>query len=67
MDSIDKIRTILNVLFLIGAAISLILYFSGADHRITFFYVCAGIVSSKDDRNHFAILSKIKTSKEDRQ
>lgn len=36
MDSIDKIRTILNVLFLIGAAISLILYFSGADHRITF-------------------------------
>ena len=41
MDSIDKIRTILNVLFLIGAAISLFLYFSVADHLITFLYVCA--------------------------
>lgn len=47
MDSIDKIRTVLNVLFLIGAAISLILYFSGADHRITFFYVCAASLAVK--------------------
>ena len=47
MDSIDKIRTILNVLFLIGSAISLILYFTGADPRITFIYVCAASLAVK--------------------
>lgn len=36
----DKIRTILNTLFLIGALASLILYFTMEDKH-AFFYVCA--------------------------
>ncbi len=40
MDSIDKIRTILNILFMIGAFASFILYFSLGDDKSIFFYVC---------------------------
>ncbi|MCC8188215.1 MAG: hypothetical protein LIP08_12110 [Bacteroides sp.] len=36
----DKIRGILNLLFLIGALASIITYFAVDDKRI-FFYVCA--------------------------
>lgn len=39
MDNIDRIRTILNVLFMIGAVVSIILYFS-SDNKTIFFYVC---------------------------
>lgn len=42
MDSIDRIRTILNVIFLIGAAASFILYFTVGDDKTVFFYVCGG-------------------------
>lgn len=40
MDNIDRIRTILNLLFLIGAVASVILYFALGDDRTLFFYVC---------------------------
>lgn len=40
MDSIEKTRTILNALFLIGAVASFILYFSLGDDKTLFFYVC---------------------------
>lgn len=40
MNQIDRIRVILNVLFLIGAAVSVILYFTAGDDKSTFFYVC---------------------------
>lgn len=36
----DKIRTVLNTLFLIGALLSLILYFA-MEEKHAFFYVCA--------------------------
>lgn len=36
----DKLRTVLNTLFMIGALISIILYFTLED-RHPFFYVCA--------------------------
>ncbi len=36
----DKIRTVLNTLFMIGALISVILYFT-MDDKHPFFYVCA--------------------------
>lgn len=42
MNSIDKIRYILNTLFLIGTAVTIILYFA-VDNREPFFY--AGITS----------------------
>lgn len=42
MDKIDKIRAILNILFLIGAAASVILYFTSGDDKTVFFYVCSG-------------------------
>lgn len=40
MDT-DKIRSILNILFLIGALASVILYFAGGTDKTLFFYVCA--------------------------
>lgn len=40
MDNIDRIRTVLNVLFMIGAVISVILYFTVGDDKTLFFYVC---------------------------
>ena len=40
MDQIDRIRTVLNVLFRIGAFISVILYFTVGDDKTLFFYVC---------------------------
>lgn len=42
MDSIDRIRTVLNVIFLIGAAASFILYFTVGDDKTVFLYVCGG-------------------------
>lgn len=36
----ERIRTILNILFLIGTAVALILYFT-VDDRRPFFYTCA--------------------------
>lgn len=39
MDT-DKIRAVLNVLFMIGALISVILYFTLGDDETVFFYVC---------------------------
>ena len=36
----DKLRTVLNTLFMIGALVSIILYFTLED-RHPFFYVCA--------------------------
>lgn len=40
MNNIDKIRNILNILFMIGAVASIILYFSLGDNKSIFFYVC---------------------------
>ena len=41
MNNIDQIRTVLNVVFLIGAAVSMVLYFVlGDDDRYWFFVVC---------------------------
>ena len=37
MDQIDRV---LNVLFMIGAFISVILYFTVGDDKTLFFYVC---------------------------
>ena len=42
MNSIDKIRYVLNTLFLIGTVLTVILYFA-VDSREPFFY--AGLVS----------------------
>ncbi|MDN0053936.1 hypothetical protein QVN91_13410 [Bacteroides caecigallinarum] len=39
MDN-DKIRNILNILFMIGALVSVILYFTLGDDKTVFFYVC---------------------------
>lgn len=36
----DRIRAVLNVLFMIGAFTSFILYFSLGDDKSAFFYVC---------------------------
>lgn len=36
----ERIRTILNILFLIGTAVAIILYFT-VDDRQPFFYTCA--------------------------
>lgn len=38
--NIDRIRAVLNVLFMIGAIASFILYFSLGDDKSIFFYVC---------------------------
>lgn len=40
MNNIDKIRNVLNILFMIGAVASIILYFSLGDDKSIFFYVC---------------------------
>ena len=40
MNNVDQIRTVLNVVFLIGAAASMILYFSLGDDKHWFFLVC---------------------------
>lgn len=39
MDT-DRIRAILNVLFMIGTLISVILYFTLGEDKTVFFYVC---------------------------
>lgn len=39
MDT-DRIRAVLNVLFMIGALISFILYFTLGEDKTVFFYVC---------------------------
>lgn len=39
MDT-DRIRAVLNVLFMIGALISFILYFALGEDKTIFFYVC---------------------------
>ncbi len=39
MDT-DRIRAALNVLFMIGALISVILYFTLGEDKTVFFYVC---------------------------
>lgn len=39
MDA-DRIRAVLNVLFMIGALISVILYFTLGEDKTVFFYVC---------------------------
>ena len=41
MDT-DRIRAVLNVLFMIGALISVILYFTLGEDKTVFFYVCGG-------------------------
>lgn len=40
MNNIDKIRNVLNILFMIGAVASIIFYFSLEDDKSIFFYVC---------------------------
>ncbi|MEG1686205.1 MAG: hypothetical protein RR319_09750 [Bacteroides sp.] len=42
----NKIRYILNIIFLIGAVISIILYFSMEDKHL-FFYVCGASIFLK--------------------
>lgn len=36
----DRIRAVLNVLFMIGAVASFVLYFSLGEDKTVFFYVC---------------------------
>ena len=38
--NINRIRTILNILFMIGALAAVILYFSPGVDRVGFFFVC---------------------------
>lgn len=40
MNKIDQIRTVLNILFMIGALASVVLYFSSGEDKSLFFYVC---------------------------
>lgn len=47
MNNIDRIRTILNVIFMIGALVSVILYFTQTDDKTLFFYVCGGSIFIK--------------------
>ncbi len=42
----QKIRNILNILFMIGALVSMIVYFT-VDDKKTFIYVCAGAIFIK--------------------
>ena len=37
---IDRIRAVLNVIFMIGTVASFILYFALGDDKTIFFYVC---------------------------
>lgn len=39
--NINRIRNILNILFMIGALVSVILYFSPGVDRLVFLYVCS--------------------------
>lgn len=36
----ERIRTILNILFMVGALVSVILYFTIGEDKTVFFYVC---------------------------
>lgn len=47
MDKIDQIRNILNILFMIGAVVSMILYFSLGEDKSIFFYVCGATLFLK--------------------
>ena len=42
----DRIRTILNMVFLVLAAVAVIMYFAGVDFR-TFFYVGVAAITAK--------------------
>ena len=57
MDT-DRIRAVLNVLFMIGALISVILYFTLGEDKTVFFYVC-GASLSEDDGIRVSFLSTI--------
>ena len=46
MDT-DRIRAVLNVLFMIGALISFILYFALGEDKTVFFYVCGATLFLK--------------------
>lgn len=46
MDT-DRIRAVLNVLFMIGALISVILYFTLGEDKTVFFYVCGASIFLK--------------------
>ncbi len=39
MNKIDQIRNVLNIVFMLGAAASVVLFFTDADQTV-FFYVC---------------------------
>ncbi len=41
MNNIDRIRAVLNILFLIGTVVSVILYITSGDDKTLFFYVCS--------------------------
>ena len=47
MNNIDQIRAALNVVFLIGALASFILYFALGDDKSWFFYVCGAALCIK--------------------
>lgn len=47
MDNIDKIRNILNIIFMIGAVASFILYFALGDDKSWFFYVAGASIFVK--------------------
>ena len=49
MGNIDQIRTVLNVIFMIGAAASFILYFSLGEDKTIFFLCMRRIAVRKDD------------------
>lgn len=43
----DKVRNILNILFMLGAVAAVIVYFAIPDNRVIFYYVCGGAIFFK--------------------
>ena len=58
MDT-DRIRAVLNVLFMIGALISVILYFTLGEDKTVFFYVCGASLFLKMMEFRVSFLSTI--------
>lgn len=47
MNDIDKIRSILNIIFMIGAVASMILYFVLGDDKSWFYYIAGASIFFK--------------------
>ncbi|KAA6352254.1 hypothetical protein EZS27_000436 [termite gut metagenome] len=47
MKTLDKIRNILNIIFLIGSFTAIIIYFVKGEDKTLFLYVCGGAIFFK--------------------